>query len=239
VHVHPYDETTLTQNDDLDTYVRIIEGIRERCDVIVYPTAPFGAAASDPRYAVTRELARRGLISWATVDPGSVNIARYDALARGESGFVYENSIQTLREGLAVCAEFKVVPSYAIYEPGFLRAGAAVAAQTPGLPTPIYRLMFSDEFTFGFPPAPEALAAYAWAMQAQHLSAPTMIAGLGVCIDALIPQAVARGWHVRVGLEDAPFGCTARNVDLVERAVLAITQAGGTPALPRHLQENT
>src|SRR5206468_3771365 len=44
VHVHPYDEFTGKQNDDLDTYRAIIEGIREQDEVIVYPTVPFNAA---------------------------------------------------------------------------------------------------------------------------------------------------------------------------------------------------
>ena len=37
-------------------------------------------------------------------------------------------------------------------------------------------------------------------------------------IDALIEPAVARGGHVRVGLEDAPFGHAVSNVDQVRAA---------------------
>lgn len=36
-------------------------------------------------------------------------------------------------------------------KPGFTRLGAALADATPGLPQPIYRFMFSDEFAWGFP----------------------------------------------------------------------------------------
>ena len=47
---------------------------------------------------------------------------------------------------------------------------------------------------------------------------PWMVAGLGVDIRPLIPLTVKRGGHVRVGLEDAPFGSRHSNRALVEEA---------------------
>ena len=38
VHVHAYDEDTGQQNDDVDVYKRIIDGIRSKVDAVVYPT---------------------------------------------------------------------------------------------------------------------------------------------------------------------------------------------------------
>src|SRR5687768_5434349 len=82
VHVHAYDEATGRQKDDAELYARVIEGIREREDVIVYPTLPLagGPDAREPlsarqRFAAVEELARRGLLEWSVVDPGSVNFA--------------------------------------------------------------------------------------------------------------------------------------------------------------------
>ena len=56
VHVHAYDEATGRQRDDAEIYRRIIEGIREREDVIVYPTLPLagGPDAAAPMTAATR-----------------------------------------------------------------------------------------------------------------------------------------------------------------------------------------
>ena len=89
VHVHAYDEATGKQKDDWQIYARIIEGIRARCDAIVYPTIPlagsgFAGDAMSPaqRYAHIGALAERGLVEWAVVDPGSVNLSRLDALGR-------------------------------------------------------------------------------------------------------------------------------------------------------------
>ena len=41
--------------------------------------------------------------------------------------------------------------SFAIYEPGFLRLGAMLSRNIKGCPRPVYRFMFSDKFSFGFP----------------------------------------------------------------------------------------
>ena len=60
-----------------------------------------------------------------------------------------------------------------------------------------------------------------------------MVAGLAVDIRPLIPAAVARGGHVRVGLEDAPLGTELTNVQWVEQAAAAIEQAGGQVATRR------
>lgn len=232
IHVHPYDVTTGRQRDELDIYLAIIEGIRSQSDALVYPTAPFIDDDGVDRYAVTAELARRGLIEWTTVDPGSLNVARFDEIESGGQGFVYRNAIPMVRAGLQVAQQHSVRPSYACYEPGIIRLGAALHAQYPGTPTPIYRLMFSDEFAFGFPPTETAFCAYAELLSSAAPSAPIMVAGLGVNTQRSIGSAVARGWHIRVGLEDAPFGATQTNVELVTAAASAIKLAGGSVATP-------
>jgi uncharacterized protein (DUF849 family) len=236
VHVHAYDEATGRQRDDATLYAAIIEGIRDEVDAIVYPTIPLtspaDAARNGPRarFAAIEELARRGLLEWAVVDPGSVNLARYDAIAGDREGFVYANSEADIRAGLALAERHRFHPGYACYEPGFVRLGAALHRRHSKAPQPIYRLMFSDAFAFGFPPLPYALDAYRTLLAQEAPEAPWMVAGLGVDILPLVPAAVAAGGHVRVGLEDAPFGTRLRNIDWVEQAVAAITAAGGTLA---------
>jgi uncharacterized protein (DUF849 family) len=90
--------------------------------------------------------------------------------------------------------------------------------------------MFSDTFAYGFPPRPWALAAHLALLDEEAPGAPWMIAGLGVDIRPLIPEAVRRGGHVRVGLEDAPFGSTMTNRAWVEEAARLIRTAGAEPA---------
>jgi len=75
---------------------------------------------------------------------------------------------------------------YAIYEPGFTRLGPALARARSGVPMPIYRLMFSDEFAWGFPPEAVYLDAHLRLLGSIEPHAPWMVAGLGVDIRPLI-----------------------------------------------------
>jgi 3-keto-5-aminohexanoate cleavage enzyme len=238
VHVHAYNADG-EPDDDPDIYAAIMEGIRGQVDAIVYPTIPLAgfpgaddAISAEARYAHEAALARRGLLEWAVVDPGTVNFARYDAVARDEVGFVYLNPEAHVRAALAIAARWGFSPSYAIYEPGFLRLGAALARRYPGIGPPIYRFMFTETYTFGFPPEPWALDAYLRLLDREAPGAPWMVAGLGVDVSPLIAVAVARGGHVRVGLEDAPPGDPRTNLEWVTQASAAIQRAGGTLAVP-------
>jgi uncharacterized protein (DUF849 family) len=226
VHVHAYDEASGRQRDDADAYARIIEGIRECCDCIVYPTIPLGGDTSAAaRFAAIEGLARRGLLECAVVDPGSVNIA----------GYVYLNSDEHIRHGLALAARHRFHPGYAIYEPGFLRLGAKLARETAA-PQPIYRFMFSQGLSFGFPPAEYALEAYLRLLAEVAPGSPWMVAGLDVDILPLAGAAATRGGHVRVGLEDAPLGSTRSNLAWVQAARSAILAAGSSLASPAEVR---
>ncbi|MCG8694698.1 MAG: 3-keto-5-aminohexanoate cleavage protein [Minwuiales bacterium] len=234
LHLHAYDEATGRQRDDAAIYAAIIEGIRAEVDAIVYPTIPLAGSPDSPdlgdgaaRFAAIDELAESGLIEWAVVDPGSVNFAHLDNIERDKQGFPYLNPESHIRAGLAVAEKHRIHPTYAIYEPGFARTGAALAKRYPAVPVPIYRLMFSDRFTFSFPAERYALDAYRTLLQAEAPGAPWMIAGLTVDVRPLIEETVAGGGHVRVGLEDAPFGSEMSNVEWVEDAARRIENAGG------------
>ena len=235
IHVHAYDSASGRQRDEWETYARIIEGIRSKVDVIVYPTIPlagseFAASNAERRFAHTAELAKRGLIEWTAVDPGSVSFVRFDHARTSSDSFVYQNSLSDIREGLRVALEYHLHPGYAIYEPGFTRLGAALAHGVAKLPTPIYRFMFSEEFAWGFPPNPLYLEAHLQLLSDLVPGAPWMVAGLGVDIRPLIAAAVARGGHVRVGLEDAPWGTPLTNQQWVDEAVRLIRGSHREPA---------
>ena len=234
LHFHAYDPVTGRQRDDYDIYAPIIERIRSKADVICYPTLPFAGSIDAPapltaaqRFAAVEKLLHAGLIEWAVVDPGSTHITHYDDIAKGKEGFIYANPESHIRYGLALAQKHGITPSYAIYEPGFMRLGAALHKAYPGTPVPMYRLMFSDHIAFGFRPVDWALEVYLKMLAQEAPNAPWMIAGLGVEIEPLVELAVGRGGHVRVGLEDAPMGCTLGNQALTERAARKIKAAGG------------
>lgn len=239
VHIHAYDPDTERQNDDPAMYAAVIQGIRASTDVIVYPTVPVSLPTGwRSRYEGAETLAKRGLLEWCVVDPGSVNLSRFDSVKADRVGIPYVNSEGEIRQGLALSATHGFHPTYACYEPGFVRLGAALRRQYRQAPRPLYRFMFSDEFAFGLPPDRWALEMYVRLLSREAgPDAPWMIAGLGVDILPLIPAAVELGGHVRVGLEDAPHGSQRTNRELVEAAVKEIQAAGASLATPAEVRE--
>jgi 3-keto-5-aminohexanoate cleavage enzyme len=236
VHTHAYDGGG-PQTFDWQVYARIIEGIRAQVDVPVYPSYPtiqttdIDASLADAatRFAHIEALAARGLLEFAVVDPGSVNFTLTATTSDAKPAGTYMNPEGHVRHALDFAARHGFHPAFAIYEPGFTRAGAALA-RAAGVKTPIYRFMFSEQFAFGFPPRSYALAAHLALLKEEAGAVPWMVAGLGVDIRPLIGEAVAQGGHIRVGLEDSPLGTRASNLALVEAAVRMVRDHGGEPA---------
>lgn len=237
IHFHPYDPATGRQRDAYEIYAPIIERIREQVDVVCYGTLPFAGdvdalepMTAEQRFSAVDRLASSGLLEWSVVDPGSTNISTLAELPSGREGFIYANPDSHIRHGLSLCRQHGLVPSYAIYEPGFMRLGAALKRCYPGVPQPVYRLMFSDTLSFGFPPKPWAIDAYLELLAEADPGAPWMVAGLGAQIAPLIDEIVYRGGHVRVGLEDVPMGHRIGNLAQVRDARRRIEAAGARVA---------
>ncbi len=238
MHFHSYDEATGRQNDDAATYEDVIRGIQARCDAIIYPTMEQRPQEPDSsaRYDPIEALCRKRLLEWSVLDPGSVNFSEFSNIQQDKLGYIYANSELHIRRGLELARSYKHHPSYAIYEPGFIRLGAALYRRMADVPMPIYRFMLTDALAFGMPCEPFALAAYTQLLEREHPGAPWMVAGRCSDISDLIEPTVRSGGHVRVGLEDAPLGTTLRNIDWVNRAVDLIRTAGGEPASPEDIR---
>jgi 3-keto-5-aminohexanoate cleavage enzyme len=240
IHTHAYDGGG-PQIFDWQVYARIIEGIRNEVDVPVYPSYPpiesnpsFAHAAV--RFAHIEALAARGLLEFAVIDPGSVNFTQVATTAEARPAGTYINPETHVRHALDFAARHGFHPAFAIYEPGFTRAGTALA-RAAGVKTPIYRFMFSDTFAFGFPPKPYALAAHLALLEQEAPHAPWMIAGLGADVRGLIGETVARGGHIRVGLEDFRLGTSISNLALVEEAVRMVRDHGAEPATAAEMRQ--
>ncbi|MDA0238327.1 MAG: 3-keto-5-aminohexanoate cleavage protein [Proteobacteria bacterium] len=233
VHVQAYDEQTGQKKDEVDVYKRIIQGIRSKVDAVVYPNVSASGmnliaeqSPNENRYAHIESLAKDGYLEWIVLDPGSCNISHYDHLKVDQVGYVYQNNERDVRHGMGIARQYGLHPSYAIYEPGFIRLGATLHWRESTV-EPIYRLMFSSGFTFGFPPEDYALTAYLNLLDQVAPGCNWMIAGMDVDVIPLIPRVVMEGGHIRVGLGDAPFGCVKSNVELVEKAAESIGVSGG------------
>ena len=225
IHLHVYDDDGQPV-EDADLYRRVIEGIREQVDTIVYPTLALHGDMR-ARFEPIERLIDWGLLEWMVVDPGSVNILHRTQVLSDSDGILYANPVSHIRYGLELCAQHSIRPAYAIYEPGFVRLGVELANTLSSIPAPIYRLMFSDNLLFGTRPIDYALSFYA-SMLNDELGSESlwMISGLDAEITSLIEPSIQLGAHVRVGLEDAPFGSRQTNIELVESAVDLIEASG-------------
>jgi len=224
IHVHAYDDKG-EPTEDADIYSRIFERVRVKSDVIIYPTLALSGDL-ETRWKPLRILAKRGLLEMGVVDPGSVNITHRMQAAAGVDGVHYPNPDSHIREGLKLAAEFGWRPAFAIYEPGFARLGAALAAAQPNLKAPIYRVMFSDNLLFGMAPSRRGVDLYSAHLEDTAPGAARMISGLDADVASIAIYAINKGFHLRVGLEDAPFGMERSNIDLARNAVAMIEKCG-------------
>jgi len=222
---------------------RYLEGWRPvlaaRPDAILYPTVGLGGTIEE-RYAHVAPLAdamRMGL-----VDPGSVNLgaAAEDGLP-GPAEFVYVNSYADVRYEVALCAHHRLGPSIAIFEPGFLRT--ALAYQRAGrLPAgALVKLYFGGDHgylggaagvTFGLPPTRPSLEAYLAMLDGVALPWSVAVVGGDLLASDVARLALARGGHLRVGLEDYAGSRTPTNEELVRAAVALAREAGRPVASP-------
>src|SRR3546814_2016487 len=81
VHFQAYDGNGVP-SDDPGIYAAVIEGIRSEVDAIVYPTIAF---EGDDRYVFVEALARQGLLEWASLDTGSLNLSRFSDIEIGRA----------------------------------------------------------------------------------------------------------------------------------------------------------
>jgi len=139
---------------------------------------------------------------------------------------------------MSACADESLGPSFAIYEPAFLRmvlgyhrggnlpAGALVKFYfsgdrgylAPGLPT------------FSAPPIPEALALYRAMLGDADLPWAVTVLGGDIVDTPIASLALEQGGHIRVGLED--HADAESNVVSVQRAIALAEKVGRSVATP-------
>jgi uncharacterized protein (DUF849 family) len=164
-------------------------------------------------------------------DPGSVNLGSASGDGVPSGAFVYANSFDDIAHQLALCHEHQLGPSFAIYEPGFLRAVVAYdrAGQLPA--GSFVKLYLSEDAgltgsPFGLPPTATALAAYLELLDGTDLPWAVSVVGGDVMASEVSTIAIEQGGHLHLGLEFYGGDRTPTNVELVQEAVAACAAAG-------------
>lgn len=226
-----------------ESAARYLEGWRPvfevRPDALIYPTTNFGPGV-EGAYSHMEPLAASGLCKIGIIDPGSVNFGGVDAEGLPEApGMVYVNSFGDIRHQANLCETLRLGPSIAIFEPGFLRT-AMRFVHVGRLPQgAMIKLYFGGPFgyitgggtrggaAFGLPPTLKGLDAYCELMDGSPV--PWSVAVIGGDLFAhtdMALEALARGAHLHVGIEDYAGDATPTNVELVEQAVALCKEAG-------------
>lgn len=200
--------------------------------VLLYPTMAAGARGIpvERRWAHVEELGRRGHMT--LVDPGSVNVGLTSdgTVPDGAADGPYGNSYADVAHMFTRTAALGAAPSISIFEPGFLRT--ALTWHRRGLVPPgaIVKLYFGGELEFGLPPSARALDAYLELLEPSGLPWSVAVLGGDVVECGLAELAVARGGHLRVGLEDHAGPGEPSNADLMRAAVGLLDRLGRAPA---------
>jgi 3-keto-5-aminohexanoate cleavage enzyme len=206
-------------------------------ELLMYPTMA-AAARGIPvrrRWAHVEELARRRMGGMTLVDPGSVNLglASDGSVAEGAGAGPYANPLSDIGYMFARSAELGAAPSISVFEPGFLRA--TLTWQRRGrLPAgAMVKLYLGGDLEFGLPPTTASLEAYLQLLEPSGLPWSVAVLGGDVVGCGLAEQAIRRGGHVRVGLEDWAGPGEPSNLDLLGALTGLVERLGRQPATIR------
>jgi uncharacterized protein (DUF849 family) len=237
VHTHTH-EPSLPPDAAAALYLEAYRAIlAARPDAILYPTIGVGGSFAE-RYAHHEHLAGAGAIRCGVVDPGSVTLAEMgrDGLP-APIDFVYAHTASDVRHAVETCRRHGLGPSVAVFEPGFLRHVLAYwrAGRLP--PGTLVKLYFAErgyfaggEALFGPPPIREALDLYLAMLGDAPIPWAVAVLGGSLLDSPIAAPALARGGHLRVGLEDHPGARS--NADEVARARALVASSGRRLATP-------
>jgi uncharacterized protein (DUF849 family) len=168
----------------------------------------------------------------ALVDPGSVSFGPVEPGGRPAAiDLVYRNSFADARYMIDWCRERRLAVHVSIFEPGFLRVALGYHRARELPPAKIQLYFGGEALPFGLPPDEAGLDAYLHMLSGTDL--PWMVGVLGGdCASTLAREAIARGGHVRVGLEDFAGPRKPTNPELVEEIVALAREAGRPLATP-------
>jgi uncharacterized protein (DUF849 family) len=222
--VHHHIDTVMVDGPTAaECYLECWRPIWERVPrALLYPTVNAGPV--EQSFAHFSLLAAAGC-RIGVVDAGSVNLG----------DFVYVNSRTDVDHQLRVCAEHRLGPSLAIFEPGFLRVVLRLwrAGHLPA--GAMIKLYFGGQDgylggVFGLPPTEPAFEAYMSMLEGCPLPWSAAVLGGDVVESGIARLTLERGGHLHVGLENWSGLGQLGNEELVASAAALCAVVGRPPA---------
>lgn len=240
LHFHARDvESGDLLHPGLEIYREAMRGIRRsNADVLVYPT--YGASPTPKeRFAHLESLAEDEQIrlDFATIDPGAVNYADYDATAKRIGwDFVLSVTHTEIQYFFELAKRQGIQFSFTVRELGQVRH--VLAYRDMGLVSdPLFlKLAMSEKHLWGIPPSEKAIRLLTEEIIPEDVAYRWMIfieGGAKNDVD-LCRFAIEQGGHVRIGVGDIPRfgGQVMTNAEQVERIVEMASRAGREIASP-------
>lgn len=190
--------------------------------VFLYPTMTGGGPHTtiEQRYGHIPAIAAAGALTMGIVDPGSVNLGRFEADgAPAADETVYINSYADTRYMVDTCVGLELPISFSIFDGSFMRAAVAYVRSGRirfGGQIKIY--FGSDYLPLGLPATQAGLEAYLDILGDCPLPWSVAIPGGDLLASPVAKHALERGGHLRVGLEDYAGPNQPTNVELLEQA---------------------
>ncbi len=210
-------------------------------EAILYPTMAGGAAGQvtiQDRYRHFDELHQAGVLGMGVADAGSVNLAGIKADGSISSpSWCYENTPADVAWMFAWNAERDLPTMVSIFEPGFLRLALAHHERgTLPTATKLQLYLTGPKTLTGLPAEPWALEVYLKMLHGMDLTWMVSAIGGDTVGSGLAREAIERGGHVRVGLEDYIDTSGHRrkptNAELVAEVVTLAESCGRPVATP-------
>jgi uncharacterized protein (DUF849 family) len=245
VHNH-IEDIKLNGSEAAERYLEGWRPIHEaHPDVLLCPTIAVGATI-EARQSHVDALARSGLLSFAPLDPGSVNFSGPGIGAGGMPGpdsMVYSHSYKDCAYILDQADRLALPLNISVFDASYLRATLAYRRAGRVSRGALVKLYFGGDYglsdgtrgalTFGFRPTRKALEAYVEMLEGAGLAWLVNVYGGDVAASGLAKMALEMGGHVRVGLEDYAGERTPGNLELVEEVVELAQKAGRRIATPK------
>ncbi|MFB2892679.1 3-keto-5-aminohexanoate cleavage protein [Aerosakkonemataceae cyanobacterium BLCC-F50] len=242
-HWHGRDTVSGKWLNDVELYLEVIEGIREKTDLIVDPTLGYVttknsaservrhilAAVADPALGVDMVPLEFGSFNVDFWEPETKQFTTYDQ--------VYSNSRDRIREVLQKLNEHNIFVSTVCWDIGQIRT--ALCFQEMGIHSKntLWELVFTGEIIpSGFLPTLPNL-------QAAISSIPSDAQWLVMCwngdVMPLASWAITLGGHVGIGLGDWPYSRFGKphNGELVDKIVKMAETLGREVATPAQARE--
>ncbi|MGG1291849.1 3-keto-5-aminohexanoate cleavage protein [Bacillus smithii] len=220
-HIHVRDENG-NNTLSLDTYIEVVNRIKDKCDIIINLTTAGGVAMNDEDRLRVCELGSE----MATFDAGSMNF--------GSSVFL--NSPNFLERLAIKMKEYQIKPEIEIFDVGMIANTMRIIKK--GLIEPPFHFQFVLGIQGGMPATPKNLL-----FLAESIPSGSTWSAIGASKEqlAINTMSILMGGHVRVGMEDSVYyrkGELAKtNAQFVERIVDLSRTLGRDIATPNEARK--